>query len=141
MDGLSVAASVIAVSSLALQLAENARKLFDFWDSLQNAPEEIRDIKSDLDNLGKVLEQIAQEAQQQSPCPSTQSALRLCSGKINTITSITNEFEPGFACSKRRIRKWSPLKAVFRREKIEKVQKSLDRIKATLVLVRLNNVE
>lgn len=140
MDGLSTAASLIAVTSLAFQLAEQTRKLFEFWDSIQHAPEEINNIKSELESLRSVLEQIGHEAQHQPSSPSMASALRLCSGKIDTIRSLTADFESGLTCSRIRTRKWSALRAVFKREKIEKVQNSLDRLKATLVLVLLNNV-
>lgn len=58
MDGLSAAASVMAVTSLAFQLAESTKSLFDFWDSIQHVPEEINDIKSELESLKNVLEKI-----------------------------------------------------------------------------------
>ena len=140
MDGLSAAASVIAVASLAFQLAESTKNLFEFWDSVQHAPEEINDIKSELESLRNVLEQIGHEAQHQPSSPSTASALRLCSRKINTIRSLTADIESGFTCSRIRTRKWSALRAAFKREKIEKVQNSLNRLKATLILVLFNNV-
>jgi hypothetical protein len=44
MDGLSAAASAIAVVSLAVQIAESLRELCDFWDSIQEAPEDIKAI-------------------------------------------------------------------------------------------------
>ena len=108
MEGLSAAASVIAVSSLAFQLAEGTKKLFEFWDSIQNAPEEVNDIKLELESL--------------------------------TIKSLTADIESGFASSKIYTRKWSALQAVLSRKKMEKVQRSLERLKATLLLVLVNNV-
>ena len=136
MDGLSAAASVIAVTTLAIELAESIRKLFEFWDSIQNAPEEVNDIKLELESL----EQIAHEAQRQSPNRLVEPALRLCSRKINTIKSLTGDIESGFTSSKICTRKWSALRAVWSRKKLEKVQSSLERLKATLILVLVNNV-
>lgn len=140
MEGLSAAASVIAVTSLAFQLAESIQKLFDFWDSVQNAPAEIHDIKFELGSLRDVLEQIGHDAQYQLANPSMVLALRLCSEKINVINSLTAEIELGFASSKSLTRKWSALKAALRRGKIEKVQSALGRLKETLILALLNNV-
>ena len=140
MEGLSAAASVIAVTSLAFQLAESTQKLFEFWDSVQHAPEEINDIKSELESLRDVLEQIGHDAQHQPASPSTVSALRLCSEKINAIRSLTADIESGFTCSRIHTRKWSALQVAFKRERIEKVQNSLNRLKATLTLILLNNV-
>ena len=140
MDGLSIAASVMAVTSLAFQLAETTKNLFDFWDSIQHAPEEINDIKSELESLRNVLEHIGHEAQHQPPSPSMVSALRLCSGKVNTVRSLTADIDSGFTSSRIYTRKWSALRAVLKRDKIEKVQNSLNRLKATLILALLNNV-
>lgn len=140
MDGLSAAASVIAVTSLAFQLAESTQKLFEFWNSVQHAPEEINDIKSELESLKDVLEQIGHDAQHRPASSSMVSALRLCSEKINAMKSLTADIESGFTCSSIRTRKWSAIKAVFKRERIEKVQRSLSRMKATLTLLLLNDV-
>ena len=140
MDGLSAAASVIAVTSLAFKLAESTKKLFEFWDSIQNAPEEVNDIKLELESLRNVLEQIGHEAQHQPPTRLVEPALRLCSRKINTVKSLTSDIESGFTSSRICTRKWSALQAVLSRKKIEKVQSSLERLKATLILVLVNNV-
>ena len=140
MEGLSAAASVIAVTSLALHLAESTKKLFEFWDSIQNAPDEVNDIKLELESLRNVLEQIGHEAQHQPPNRLVEPVLRLCSRKINTVRSLTTDIESGFTSSKICTRKWSALRAVWSRKKLEKVQSSLERLKATLILVLVNNV-
>ena len=140
MDGLSAAASVIAVTSLAFNLAESTKKLFEFWDSIQNAPEEVNDITSDLESLRNLLEQIGHEAQHQPPNHLIESALRLCSRKIDTVRSLTADIESGFTSSRIYTRKWSALQAVLSRKKLEKVQSSLERMKATLILILVNNV-
>lgn len=140
MEGLSAAASVTAITPLAFQLAESTQKIFEFWDSVQHAPEEINDIKSELETLRDVLEQIGHDAQQQPISPSTISALRLCSEKINALRSLTAEIESGLTCSRIHTRKWSALQAAFKRERIEKVRNSLNRLKATLTLLLLNNI-
>jgi hypothetical protein len=140
MDGLSAAASVIAVASLAFYLAENTKKMFEFWNSIQCASEEINDIKSELEFLTIVLEQIGHEAQHNQSSPLTLSALTLCSGKVNIIKSLTADFESGLTCSRFRTRKYSALRAVFRREKIEKLQNSLERLKTSLILALSHNI-
>lgn len=63
MDGLSGAASVIGVVSLAVQLTESAKRLYDFWQSVQGAPENIKAISHDLKLLSTVLTKIAFEEQ------------------------------------------------------------------------------
>lgn len=64
MDGLSAAASVMAATLLGFQLARSTKTLFEFWESIQGAPEDVRKVKSDPELLSKVLEYIAREAQE-----------------------------------------------------------------------------
>ena len=59
MDGLSSAAGVIAVASVAIQLADSVRQIYEFWESVQDAPENIRHIASDLRLLANVLNDTA----------------------------------------------------------------------------------
>lgn len=61
MDGLSGAASGMAVVSLALQLGGSIKQLYDFWDSVNGAPDEIRGITTDLSLLASVLTEMASE--------------------------------------------------------------------------------
>ena len=140
MEGLSAAASVIAVTSLAFQLAESTKKLFEFWDSIQNAPEEVNDIKLELESLKHVLEQIGHEAQHQPPNQLVEPALRLCSKKIIIVKSLTGKIESGLNSSKISTRKWSAVRAVWSCKRLEKIQSSLERLKATLILVLVNNI-
>ncbi len=140
MDGLSAAASLMAVTSLAFQLAHTTKQLFEFWESIQDAPEDIRKIKSDLEFLTKVLEYIAREARQQSPDHLMESALRLCSDKIDTIMSLTLALEPNFASGKLVVRKWGAFRLVLKRDKFKQLRKSLDRMKDTLMMVQINNI-
>ena len=139
MDGLSAAAGVIAVASLAIQLAENTNKLVEFWSSIQHAPEEIRDISSELESLANVLQQIGHEAEHHPPSQPTLSALTMCAERINVTNSITASFKAGLLSNRTKMRRWSSLKAVFSRDKIEAVQKSLSRMKDTLILTMLND--
>ncbi len=140
MDGLSAAASVMAVTSLAFQVAHTTKQLLEFWESIQDAPEDIRKIKSDLEFLTKVLEHIAREVRQQSPDPLMESALRLCSDKIDTIMSLTLTLEPHFASEKLVICKWGAFRLVLKRDKFKQLRKSLDRMKETLMMVQINNI-
>lgn len=78
MDGLSGGASIIAVVSLAVQLAENAKKLYDFWQSVGEAPASIRTIATELKVLSTVLADIAAHDQKYGPDEITTSVLESC---------------------------------------------------------------
>lgn len=59
MEGLGAAASVIAVASIAIQLADSARKLYEFWQAIDEAPASIRAMSTDLKLLTTVLTEIS----------------------------------------------------------------------------------
>ena len=136
MEGLSAAASGIAVISVAVQLAESFNKLCDFWKSVKEAPEDIRGISVDLEILSNVLIQIANDTQHVEPDATLNAALNGCCVKVKTLNTILNEIEPGFSSTKSRIRQWTAFKAVLKRGNLMKFQVALDRIKATLLLVQ-----
>ncbi len=62
MEALAPASSVLAVVSLALQLADNVQRLIDFWDSIKAAPTEVTEIRSQLRIFGALLSSIEPKA-------------------------------------------------------------------------------
>ena len=138
MDGLSAAASGIAVVSVAIQLAESFKKLSDFWKSIKEAPEDIRAISTDLDLLSSVLAEIARETQHVGPDDTLVAVLNACCGRVKLLTAIVNQIEPGFASASFRVRKCTALKAVSRRGELMKFQEALNSLKGTLLLVQQN---
>ena len=136
MDGLSAAASGMAVVCLAFQLGESIKQLHDFWDSIKEAPDDIHAIQADLELLMSVLAEMANEVQHSGPDQTLTRALKACCDKANKLTRITDEIEPGFASRSLRIRKWIAFKAVFKKEKIHKFQKGLEGLKSTLILAQ-----
>ena len=138
MEGLSAAASGIAVVSVAIQLAESFKKLSDFWKSIKEAPEDIRAISTDLDLVSSVLAEIANETQHVQPDDTLIAVLNACWDKVKLLTGIVNQIEPGFASTSLRLRKWTAFKAVLRRGELIKFQEALERLKSTLLLVQQN---
>ena len=136
MDGFSVAASGMAIVSLAFQLGESIKHLHDFWDSIQEAPDDIHAIQEDLGLLSSVLAEMADEVQDSGPDRTLTRALKTCCDKVNKLARITSEMEPGFASRSLRIRKWTAFKAAFKSEKIDKFQKVLEGLKSTLILAQ-----
>ena len=139
MDGLSGAASGIAVISLALQLGGSIKHLYDFWGSVKEAPDEIHAITTDLSLLLSVLTEMAVEEQYSVPDPTLTTVLKACCDKAEKLVFITNDMEPGFASKSLRIRKWTAFRAVWKGERLQKFQKVLEGLKMTLMLAQQNH--
>ena len=138
MDGLSGAASGMAVVSLALQLGASIKHLYDFWGSVKDAPDEFHAITTDLSLLASVLAEMAFEEQCFEPDHTLPTVLEACCDKVNKLAYITNEMVPGFASRSLRIRKWTAFRAVLKGERIQRFQQVLEGLKITLMLAQQN---
>ena len=136
MDGLSAAASGMAVVSLAVQLAGTVKKLHDFWDSMKEAPDEISAIVKDLKLLSSVLANIEQNEQTHGPDPTITSILESCADKVKALVAFVNEFEPEFTSASRRVRKWNAFRATLRSGRLKAFRASLDETKVSLMLAQ-----
>ena len=134
MDGLSSGGGVIAVVSLAVQLADSVKKVYEFWSSVEGAPEEIHMIAVDLNLISRVLADIALEAQRSGPNHTLTGVLDGCGTAVKTLEILVSAIEPGFASTSRRVRKWTAFTAVLKTGKLKKFQDALQRLKTTLIL-------
>ena len=133
MDGLSAAASGIAVVNVAIQLADSVQKLCDFWTSVKDAPEDINRFSLELTILSNVLARVAQHNR---PDGLLESVLKSCRSNVSQLTRMLNRIEPGFASNNPHIRKWNAVKAVFKKAEVKKFQDALERTKSTLILMQ-----
>ncbi|KAL9627623.1 MAG: hypothetical protein Q9164_007546, partial [Protoblastenia rupestris] len=137
---MEIAASTLAVASLAIQLADSIKKLIDFWESVKEAPSDVQAIIVDLDLLSNVLREIASEAEGTETDITLEKVLCSCQANIEYLNAILHEIQPGFASTKRSVKQWTALKSVLKWDKIKKFQNTLDRLKSTLMLVQQNQI-
>lgn len=78
MEVLSGVASGFAVVSLAVQLADKVKDVYDFWHSVREAPGSIRVICNDLKILSDVLLEIGRTHKEDGPTSITMNALAIC---------------------------------------------------------------
>jgi hypothetical protein len=122
MDGLSSGVSVLAVVSIAVQLADSIKRIYDFWNSVDDAPNSIRAVIGDLDLLVNVLSDAAASEQKLAGGGVTEAILSTCQERINDLLRITQDLESGLASGRRRVRKWVAVKSVFKEKKIRDLQ-------------------
>lgn len=135
MDGLSAAASGIAVVSIAIQVSDSIQKVSDFIESAQEAPEDIESTSSELQILFPLLKEIRLH----NPLLNTNSSgaetiLESLEKKISSCMDLLNRYKLGLNSRSRRMRKWSQIKVAAKREKFKKMKESLNDSKITLIL-------
>ncbi|KAM7210787.1 hypothetical protein V8F06_013834 [Rhypophila decipiens] len=131
MDGLSAAASGLAVVSVAFQLAEGCKKLYDFWESVKDAPEEVSLIAHDLRVLSSVLEYIDRSG---ADSPSVTLVLNSCKIKMQPLHTMVANLERSFNSSSRRDRLWGAIRASSASRRLAHFRESLNDTKGTLTL-------
>jgi hypothetical protein len=136
MDPISASANVIAFVSLAIQLAQSTKQLYDFWASIKDAPKSIRMLTDDLRLVDAVLKEIESEGRLADPDATCLKALQSCQALVANLNSLANDLAPGFSSSKRHFRTYTALRAVGRSEKIQKFRSSLADMKSTLTLIQ-----
>jgi len=143
MAGIGEASSIIAIVSLAIQLGDSIKKFCNFWESIQEAPREVRIISRDLSIVSDVLEDIRQEAESSRPYSRTLSAslaaLEQCTDSLETLQELIDGLEPGFSSQEWKIRKLTASKTAWKGEKIRRFQDGLRDMKLTLILARQNS--
>lgn len=127
---------MLAVVSLAIQIADSVKKLSSFFESVQGAPESVRCLIQDLRLLSEVLEEISQGVNVNgTPHQLGINTLKRCLKTIHGLHQLLDELVPKFSSEKRVVRTWAALKAVLRDDKVRKIQGTLTDLKTTLLLV------
>lgn len=128
MDGLSGAASGIAVVSLTFQIVESISKLHDFFESMTSAPGDVKLITEDLRQLSSILNAIGLDEKIYKEVEIT------CVEKIEKLNSIAEELEPGFQSSSKRQRRWTAFRTARKVSVLKKLRETLEETKTTLIL-------
>ena len=137
---MEVAASATAIASISIQLADSVKKLIDFWNSVRDAPDDIKDILLDLRLLSTVLNDIECEAQANRHDATLKDVLGSCVSYVNRLHAMLNEISPDFASTKRCVRTWAAVKSVLRKDRLARFQNNLAYLKSTLLLLQYNQI-
>lgn len=148
MDGLSAASGCIAVISLAIQLGDSAYKLYEFFESIKNAPSNITRLRDSVNRLRIVLKEVQASLEQQSarqyvPPPSHS----LC-GALDACRKTSSSLELQAGCLQSRIARrfldkaWNSLKIPADTDKIQKANAEVEGAVALLQLaMQMNSLQ
>lgn len=128
MDGLSAAASGMAVVSLAMQVADGLWKLHKFFESVQEAPAEIQGISAELDVLAHIVHRLVPNENVY------RDVLESVKSKVQNLQEIVAKLEPGLKSDRRLVRRWTALKSVAATGRIRHFRDSLEETKSSLML-------
>jgi hypothetical protein len=128
MAELGIVASGMGIASLAIQVGDCIVRLKGFWDAIKDAPEEIKHLIEEIETLSLVLSEI--ETGLDFGQESTARCLLFCQKAAKILSDVVTDFEAEIK-KRRRI---GCVKAVLRRDAIEKLRERLMTAQSMLML-------
>jgi septal ring factor EnvC (AmiA/AmiB activator) len=133
MDGLSGAASVIAVVGLTAKIATLC---FQYANAVKDAKSDIERLKKAVADIKHVLESVAQllDKQDKSQLSTSHQLLESLDGCRQQLTVLKTQLEPGKARKAMKHFSLKPLKWPFTSTKVDKIVASLEKYQQTFNL-------
>jgi hypothetical protein len=132
MADIGVIGSGLGIASLALQLSDCIAQLKSFWKAVKDAPEEIKYLLEEIETLSFALSDF--EANDEPKLNIGQEAtfkcFQFCKKAIGVLDSVIKEVEVEI----KKRRRVGSVKAVLRRDVIEKWRERLTRAQSMLML-------
>lgn len=140
-EALGLTASVFSVVSLAIQLGDSLRIACDFWDSIEDGPNDIRRLSMELRLLANILDQIKCEheaaADSRVQEQMIKDALELARRDIDELAKIVTELSRAIRPDQKTLRrKWGRVQIVLQGGKITKLKGYIDSAKSILNLLQ-----
>jgi hypothetical protein len=133
---LGVIASGISVASIAIQVGDSVLKLKSFWDTITNAPEDIKYLINEIETLSLILSDIGKsEKQGDLPLVGLESAkkcLELCEKGSGILEAVVKELDEKIGKGKR----IGGFKAALKKGMIERLR---DRLRSAQFMLMLSN--
>jgi len=137
---VGVIASGISIGTLAAQITSSIIKLKSYWDQVQDAPEDIRDLIEELEDLNQLLIDI-EEDQRQNPMSnlildpnSSSRCLQHCKQGATRLKELTDSLSEDIQGNSKAKRKWASVKLVLKKDKIDRYRTKLQRVVSLLTL-------
>jgi hypothetical protein len=131
---LDVTAGVLSIAAFAQQLTTAIVKIKRFVDNVQEAPDELRSIINQVQNIVTVMSCLDLDAQSlDEPTPSHSAltaSLKLCEEAVNRVSTLARQLEAELGQGKLR----GAIRVVYKKKTLEAMLQKLDRSKADLQL-------
>lgn len=140
-EALGLAASAFSVVSLAIQLGDSLQRAWEFWDSIEDGPDDIRRLSTELRLLANILLQIQREYEvgkgDRVEEQMLKDALELARQDIDELAKIVTDMSRAIRPDQKSLRrKWGRVQIVLQGGKIAKLKGYIDSAKSILNLLQ-----
>jgi hypothetical protein len=149
MDGLSAAASGIAVASLTIQLVDSIREILRFLHLVADAPKELKRLCNLLEQLELILESIRVIMEKQrmrkreiepSITTSVLRAISTCKAKVEVLEDVVQKAKRAYMGSNKAAKSVGKLKLACKKKDIEDIETHLQHAVCILDLTMTMNL-
>jgi hypothetical protein len=134
MADVGLSGSSLGIASVAFQIGDSIIRLKSFWDSVKDAPEEIKHLIEEIENLSSVLSDFeTTDTGQLEPEIGNEARSRcvhLCRKAVGILDSVVKNIDAEIR-TRRRV---GSLKAVLKQTEIVKLRKRLTTAQSILML-------
>lgn len=145
MEVVGSVASIIGIGTLAVQLGNTLNKAAEFWDSVQDAPTEIRRVSRELRLLAQSLNTIEYEYKigsiQDVHERMVRDALDLAKGDVDELATLVSDLARRMGNDGSIKRRWGRIKSVLKEEKVLKLKDNVESAKSILNLLRQSRTQ
>ena len=120
---MEVAGGVVGAVALGIQLVGTAQQVTSFIRSIQDAPEELANLGSSVDQLETILHRVTTLVQSQSQDTDNpgsmdmlERAVRNCEPNVTKLGKLVDKLQKKFGQSGKRRAAWASLRVVVRKE-------------------------
>jgi hypothetical protein len=145
-EAFALAASVLSVASLAIQLGDSLQKAYEFWESIEDGPDDVCRISTELRLLANIFHSIERE-NKLGAIDSVQEqlvhgALQIAKKDIDELTAVISELSRAMGPDQSRMRrKWARVKIVLKSGTIAKMRGHIESSKSILNLLQASRTQ
>lgn len=139
-EALGAAGSIAGLVGLAGQIAQGVLFLHGFFSDIKDAPEEIRDLRAELDQYRRLYERLEKLSQLSKPChvadnafDDVQAALVPCKAWTDKLVRTISKYSLEDGSGGRSRRLWSQISVAIRKQRYREYLAALERAKSTLI--------
>lgn len=141
-EAFGLAASVLSVASLAIQLGDSLQKAYEFWESIEDGPDHIRRLSSELRFLANIFYSIPLEDHSGLQEQLVKSSLELAKKDIDELASLISELARAIGPNQTRMkRRWGRVKIVLKSGTIAKMRGYIESSKNILILLEAKSTQ
>jgi hypothetical protein len=128
-EALGIAGRIVSFVGLAGQIAQGVNYLYNFFNSMQDAPSDIKLLAAELKIMGTILDEVDRD---EVDSAALGAALQLCKDSVAELEGLVQKSN---LTSKQSMAKrvWSQMSTAFRNEEFRKYIRRLERAKTTLL--------